>query len=93
MAINRDRLIGMAATHPDAMRQAMYAVIDKTQDKPEVQVQAIAMALVAVCDAVDIDIKDILNTVEQMRADLDGPFASTFRALEAYARGEIRSRL
>lgn len=91
--IDRDKLIGMAAAHPVAMRNAMYAVIDKTQDRPEVQVQAMAMALVATCSALDIDVKDLLNTVDQMVADLDGPFSSTFRALEEYARNEIGRRL
>jgi len=91
--INRDKLIGMCAAHPVAMRTAMYKVISNSQDTPEVQVQAIGMALVAVCSALDIDVKDILNTVEQMAADLDGPFSSTFRALEAYAHNEIGRRL
>jgi hypothetical protein len=90
--MNRDKMIGMAATHPAAMRQAMYKVIDRTQDRPEVQVQAIAMALVATCEALDIDIKDLLNTVEIMKNDLDGAFTSTFTALRAYARNEIGGR-
>jgi hypothetical protein len=83
----------MAGTHPSAMREAMYSVIDRTQDRPEVQVQAIAMALVALCEALDIDIKDLLNTVELMKNDLDGNFTSTFSALRAYARTEIGGRL
>ena len=87
--MDRDRLIGMAATYPGEMREAMYKVISNSQDRPEVQVQAMAMALVATCRAIDIDVKDLLNTVDQMVYDLDGPFSSTFRALEAYARNEI----
>jgi hypothetical protein len=93
MAIDRDKLIGMSATHPVAMRAAMYKVISNSQDRPEVQVQAMAMALVATCDALDIDVKDILNTVEQLAADLNGPFTSTFIALKAYAREQIGSKL
>ena len=87
--INRDRLIGMCATHPGQMREAMYKVISNSQDTPEVQVQAMGMALVATCNALDIDVKELLNTVDQMVNDLDGPFSSTFRALEAYARDMI----
>jgi hypothetical protein len=90
--MNRDKLIGMAGTHPAAMRQAMYAVIDRTQDRPEVQLQAIAMALVATCEALNIDVKELLNTVEIMKNDLDGNFTSTFEALKAYARYEIGGR-
>lgn len=91
--INRDKLIGMCATHPTAMRTAMYKVISNSQDTPEVQVQAMGMALVATCSALGINVRDLLETVERMRDDLEGPFSSTFRALEAYARGEIGSKL
>ena len=91
--INRDKLLGMAATHPVAMRTAMYKVLSNTQDRPEVQLQAMGMALVATCGALKVDVKEVLTTVEQMAADLDGPFASTFRALEAYARNEIGRRV
>jgi len=91
--INRDKLLGMAAAHPVAMRTAMYKVISNSQDSPEVQLQAMAMALVATCNALKVDVKELLNTVELMAADLDGPFSSTFRALEAYADNEIGRRL
>ncbi len=91
--INRDKLLGMCATHPTAMRTSMYRVISNSQDKPEVQVQAIGMALIATCSALNINVRELLETVERMRNDLDGPFSSTFRALEAYARNEIGSRL
>ena len=91
--INRDKLIGMCAAHPVAMRTAMYKVISNSQDRPEVQVQAMGMALVATCKALNIDVKELLVTVERMAEDLDGPFASTFLALEAYARNEIGRRL
>ena len=90
--MNRDKLIGMASTNPTAMREAMYAIISRSQDRPEVQVQAIAMALVATCEALDIDVKDLLNTVEIMKRDLDGAFTSTFTALRAYAQNEIGGR-
>ncbi len=90
--INRDKLFGMCAAYPGQMRMAMYKVISNSQDTPEVQVQAMAMALLATCKALDIDVKDMLNTAEQMAADLDGPFRSTFLALEEYARNEIGRR-
>lgn len=70
----------------------MYKVIDRTQDDPEVQVQAMGLALYAVCDALDIDIKRLLLTCERMTTDLDGPFVSTYLALREYARQEIGRR-
>ena len=91
--IDRDKLIGMAATHPVAMREAMYRVIDRTQDRPEVQLQAMAMALVATCDALNVPVRDLLDTVDVMMNDLNGPFVNTFDALREYARNEIGGRL
>lgn len=90
--MNKDRLIGQAAASPHEMREAMYKVISRTQDAPEVQVQAMGLALYATCEALDIDIRSLLNTCELMANDLDGPFVSTFAALKAYARNEIGRR-
>ena len=67
----------------------MYNMIVQTQDAPEVQVQAMAMALFLTCRALDIDIRRLLTTCERMANDLDSPFSSHFRALEAYAREQI----
>lgn len=87
--MNNDRLIGSAAASPYTMRTAMFRVIDRTQDDPEVQVQAMGLALYAVCDALDIDLRRLLTTCERMAVDLDGPFTSTFMALREYASQEI----
>ena len=71
------------------MRQATFRVIDRTQDRPEMQVLATAIALYSMCDALNIDIKQLLVSVERMTNDLDGPFVSTFAALREYAIKEI----
>jgi hypothetical protein len=86
--MNRD-LLYVAGASPDRMRQAAYRVITRSQENPEVQVQAMAIALYATCTALDIDIRQLLESVERMQRDLDGPFVGTFSALEAYARQEI----
>lgn len=90
--INRDKLIGMCAAHPRDMRTAMYKVISDTQDRPEVQLQAMGMALMATCKALDVDVNELLCAIDRMNADLDGPFVSTYLALTAYARAEIGSK-
>jgi hypothetical protein len=87
--MNNDKLMGMAAARPDRLRQAAYRVITRTQQNPEVQVQAMAVALYATCTALNIDIRQLLESVERMQRDLDGPFVGTFRALQEYARKEI----
>lgn len=88
--MNGDRLFQCG--DPTRMRMAAYRVITRTQDDPEVQVQAMAIALQATCTALNIDIKQLLVSMERMQSDLDGPFVGMFRALQEYACNEIGRR-
>lgn len=85
--MNTDKLT--TGGNPTSVRQAAYRVISRTQDAPEVQVLGMAVALYATCEALDIDIRQLLVGCERMKRDLDGPFVGTFDALREYARGEI----
>jgi len=78
--------------NPAQLRNAAYRVISRTQDEPEVQVQAMALALFATCDALNVDIKQLLVSMERMKNDLDGAFVGTFAALREYAINEIGRR-
>jgi len=51
-----------------------------------------AIAFYATCEALNIDIRQLLVSVERMKDDLDGPFVNMFRSLEEYARNEIGRR-
>lgn len=88
--MNTDRLYGMVARDPHAMRMAMYDVVVKLQDQPEVQLQATAMCLLAMCRALGVDVRKLLVATERMVDDVESPFTSHFRALEAYAREQMR---
>jgi hypothetical protein len=85
--MNADKLT--TGGNPERLRQAAYRVITRTQDEPDVQLKGMALALVATCRAVDVDIRQLLVSCERMVDDLDGPYTAQFRALEAYAREEI----
>jgi hypothetical protein len=85
--VNTDRLT--VGGNPTALRNAAYRTISRTQDVPEVQVMGMAVALYATCEALGIDIRQLLVSCERMKHDLDGPFVGTFAALREYARGEI----
>lgn len=87
--MNTDKVYGMPATDPVALREAMYGVLSRLQDQPEVQIQATAMCLFAMCRALGIDVRRLLVTVERMIEDLDGPHVYTFRSLEEYAKDMI----
>lgn len=86
--MNRDKLF--TGGEPELVRRAAYRVITRTQDTPEVQLMGMAVALVATCRALNGDIRELLVATERMVDDLDGPFTTQMRALEAYARGELR---
>lgn len=88
--MNRDQL--NTGGDPARLRGAAYRVISRTQDDPATQVQGMALALFATCEALDIDIRQLLTSMERMKNDLNGPFTSTFSALEEYARNEIGRR-
>ena len=88
--MDRDKIFG--GTDAVRLRTAAYRVISRTQDDPEVQLQAMGVALVATCAALGVDVKDVLIGCERMANTLDGPFVGTFRAIEEYARNEIGRR-
>lgn len=73
----------------ERLRRAAFRVIDRTQDDPAAQIRGTAVALVALCQATNVNIRDLLVSTEGMVNDLDSPFASQMRAIEAYARNEI----
>lgn len=77
---------------PVRLRQSVYRVITRSQDDPAMQVAGMAISLVAVARALDIDMRSLIVQAERLAGDLDGPFQSTFRALEEYARNEILRR-
>jgi hypothetical protein len=85
--VNNDRLY--IGGNPERLRQSAYRVITRSQDEPEVQVMAMAVALYATCDALNVDIRQLLVSCERMKGDLDGPFTNTFDALREYAQQEI----
>ena len=85
--IDRDKL---HSGHPSVMmRNACFKIVDAGQDEPAVQVLATALALTAMCEALNVNVRDLLVTCERMKNDLDGPYVGTFSAITEYARKEI----
>lgn len=88
--MNRDHFnTGM---EPSRVREMTYRLLSVTQDEPSLQVLSTGMVFYALCRALDLDIKQLLTSIERMHRDLDGPFTTHFRALEEYARNEIGRR-
>jgi hypothetical protein len=92
MKVDRDKLFG-GIDDPVLFRQQAYAVIDRTQDHPEMSLQAIGLTLYAMCEALDVDIRELLTAVERIKTEQDGPFVYVFRAIEEYTRNETGPKL
>ncbi len=82
--MNRDKFFG--GCDAVRLRNATFRVIDKTQDEPEIQLQAIGLALVCACEGTGMDVREVLTACERMRTVQDGPFVSTYAAIVRYAR-------
>lgn len=85
----RDR-ISWSAGDPEELRRLTFGVINRGQHDPARQIRATALALVAMCEGADVDVRDLLVSSERMLNDIDSPFASQIRAIKEYARNEIR---
>lgn len=86
--MNQDKI--NTGGNPERLRQAAYKVISAGQDDPALQLLGTTVALLAMCDALRVDVRRLLESGDRLRHDLDGPFTSTMRAIEAYAQGELR---
>ena len=84
----RDKL-SVGSDDPTRLRQAAFRCISVTQDDPATQIEGMAIALYATCQALDVDMRWLIESTERRCKDLDGAFVSTFRAIEEYARNEI----
>lgn len=77
---------------PERLRQSAFRALSATQDHPSVQIQGTAVALLAMCDATGVDVRQLLESTERLIRDIDGPFSSQIRAIREYARNEIGRR-
>lgn len=92
MKVDRDKLFG-GIEDPVTFRQQAYNVLSDTQDNPEMQLQAIGLTLYAMCEALNVDIRELLTACETIKNEQDGPFVYIFRSIEEYTRNEIGGRL
>jgi hypothetical protein len=74
-----------------ALRTPFVLAVDALQREPGVvQVMTPAVMLVCFCDALGIDPQEVVSQVKRMQRDLDGPFATQWAAMRAYAKGELK---
>ena len=85
--MNGDRLYQI--NDPEKVRATAFGVLDSGQGAPELQLQATAIAFLAMCEATNTDVRQLLVSGERMMRAVDSPFSPTIRAIKEYAKNEI----
>ena len=68
-----------------------YRVVDTIQDaRPAEQVNAVALLFLLVCEHYGVNVRQELERVDHIVAELRKTNDPTFRALEEYIRGELK---
>ncbi len=86
----RDRIKWFSA--PRMLRVPMIKVIDSIQDEPgHIQILSVAMAFYALCKGTGLDYIEVIRQIERMETHMDAPYANQFKAMMAYAEGELNA--
>ena len=73
-----------------ALRPIMVGIVDKVQHLPgHFQILGVAVTLHVLCKGAGIEANTVLQMIERMERDIDGPFAHQFAAMKEYARNEL----
>lgn len=90
----RDQL--RLAGNPARLRIPTFAVIDRAQALQGngmctggELILSTALALIAMCETVNLPIQDVMTKATNMLADVDGPFTSHIQAVRDYAGREL----
>lgn len=84
----RDQVVAFCS--PAALREPLVRNISRNQDlAPSLQVLVPAAVLVCLCEALGMDPHEVVSLIQRAKSDVDSPYANQWRAMEAYARGEL----
>lgn len=76
-----------------ALRRLAVRVVDKVEgERASDQLNATAVALVAMAEAVGVDPFDVLVIAKRVMGAAEGPFTHQIQAIRDYARAELRNR-
>lgn len=85
----RDQVV--LASNPAALRVPAFRVLDRMQDqKPGTQLLATAVALVAMAEAVELPMQDLMAIARRAMTDAEGPFTHHIQAIRDYALNELK---
>lgn len=86
--MNPDKLTHFSAAE---LREPAVKVLNVLQDaQPEHQLLALATTLAALSDGLGVNPHDLLTRIDRAKRHIDAPFANQYRAIVAYAQGELK---
>lgn len=75
------------------VRVPAFQVLGRIEDAhPADQIMGVAIALVAMTEAVGLPVGDVLTRAQNMMADAEGPFTIHVQAIRRYAENELRRK-
>lgn len=79
------------ASNPARLRAPAFRVIDRLQGyRPGEQLLGAGVALVAMADAIELDLHSLIATARNVMAHADGPYSEQIAAIRDYAKNELR---
>ena len=78
---------------PAQVRAPAFQVLTRIQGlDPGIQLLAVAVALCAMSQACELDMREVIYTAENLLRDCEGPYTEHIQAIRDYARGELVRR-
>lgn len=75
---------------PGRIRKPAYVVIDRIDGYlPGEQMLGTAVALVAMCNAINLPLHELIQRAQNVMAHADGPYAYHVKAIRDFAKNEI----
>ena len=85
----KERLVHLMTAR--GLKTPAFKVISRLQgSEPHEQIMGTAVALIAMCDAVDLSLNHVLTKAQRVLKDVDSPFAFEIGAIREYAKNEIK---
>lgn len=85
----RDRVIWFRDI--PGIRPLFVGCVDHLQRMPgQLQILVPALTFYCMCKGAGINPFEVLQVIERMERDVDGPFANQWAAMTAYAKGELK---
>lgn len=76
--------------NPARLRKPAFMVINRVQDfVPGEQILGTAVALIAMCETLNLPLQDVLTKAVRVLSDVDGPYTEQIKAIRDYARNEL----